>query len=127
MENKLGRTLTFNEIVHHKNGDKKCNEDNNLEVMSRSEHGKLHMKKRTPSRRSIDALSKYWKDKPRFNQAKFTYTEVQKIKLLRESGQTYRQIATRFNADHTTIINMLNGKTLCYRHMLSNTEPEDKP
>jgi hypothetical protein len=42
MENKLGRTLQFNEIVHHKDGNKLNNSLDNLEVMDRGEHARLH-------------------------------------------------------------------------------------
>ena len=42
METELSRELSFNEIVHHKNGDKHDNRLENLEVMSRSEHMKEH-------------------------------------------------------------------------------------
>lgn len=38
MEKKLGRKLLPSEIVHHKNRDKRSNEDDNLEVMTRAEH-----------------------------------------------------------------------------------------
>lgn len=34
----LGRQLTFQDVVHHKNGDKKDNRPENLEVMTRAEH-----------------------------------------------------------------------------------------
>ena len=42
MEQELGRKLDFNEIVHHTNEDKTDNSIENLELMTRSEHAKLH-------------------------------------------------------------------------------------
>lgn len=42
MEVKLNRKLGFNEIVHHKDGNKFNNDINNLEVVSRSSHIKMH-------------------------------------------------------------------------------------
>ena len=45
MEKQLGRRLSFNEIVHHIDGDKSNNELSNLEILSRSEHAKMHLKR----------------------------------------------------------------------------------
>jgi len=42
MEKQLGRYLTADEIVHHKNGDKSDDRPENLHVMSQSEHAKIH-------------------------------------------------------------------------------------
>lgn len=45
MEEKLGRRLNPDEIVHHKDGNKLNNDISNLEVMDRGEHSRLHRKK----------------------------------------------------------------------------------
>lgn len=42
LENKLGRILTKEEHAHHKNGDKNDNREENLEVLTVSEHSKFH-------------------------------------------------------------------------------------
>jgi len=42
LEEKLGRKLTADEIVHHIDGNKWNNNSDNLVIMTRSEHAKLH-------------------------------------------------------------------------------------
>ena len=42
VEKKIGRYLTNDEIVHHINGDQTDNRLENLEVMTLSEHAKIH-------------------------------------------------------------------------------------
>ena len=46
MEKKIGRLLEKDEVVHHINGNKQDNRIENLQLMTRSEHMKLHNKLR---------------------------------------------------------------------------------
>lgn len=43
MSKHIGRPLREDEIIHHKDEDRLNNEITNLEIMTRSEHSKLHM------------------------------------------------------------------------------------
>lgn len=45
MEAYVGRKLSFNELVHHKDEDKRNNELSNLEIMTRQQHNDYHLRK----------------------------------------------------------------------------------
>ena len=44
MEKFLKRTLISQELVHHKNGDRTNNRIRNLQIVSRGEHNKIHIR-----------------------------------------------------------------------------------
>jgi len=42
IERRLGRLLTADEVVHHKNHNRADNSDDNLELMAKRDHDRLH-------------------------------------------------------------------------------------
>ena len=117
METILGRKLGFDETVHHKNGDVHDNRPENLCVLSRSDHGKLHSPqvhaiwrtctncgKRYKPHRSARGKQKTCSRKcgyaimgqSRHDSATNLSTASQVI-ALREQGMSYRKIAKELN------------------------------
>jgi len=66
MENILGRPLRDDEDVHHKNEDKTDNRPENLEALSKSEHVKRHVRKKTPVSLTCPKCSKVFELPPRY-------------------------------------------------------------
>ena len=60
-EEKIGRKLLEDECVHHIDGDKHNNDINNLALMTRSAHGRLHRRedKLQGKKRSVDKYGKF--------------------------------------------------------------------
>jgi Zn-dependent peptidase ImmA (M78 family) len=85
MEQKIGRCLTFNEVVHHIDGNKLNNNIENLEIVSRGNHIKLHPE---INKKSIDV--------------NFIEIDIEKIKQLRET-MSISKIAEYFNVSTMTI------------------------
>jgi hypothetical protein len=54
MESIVGRQLSYNEVVHHIDGNKKNNSLENLQIMDRGEHISLHTKGKTNEQRKLE-------------------------------------------------------------------------
>jgi hypothetical protein len=118
MEERLGRKLTFNEIVHHDNEKQKDNEPNNLKLMSRSEHTRMHMTGKKLKLETREKLSLIHMGIPKFQIAKYTKDQVVSWYIMRLNGLTLRQIENATGVKHSIICNALNGRTLAYRQII---------
>ncbi len=67
----LGRKLESNECIHHKDGNWKNNKLENLQLMTLSEHSKLHSKDRIFSEETRKKISEnvqiWWNERKRVN------------------------------------------------------------
>lgn len=115
----MGRKLESNEVVHHINGNTKDNRIENLEVMTRSEHAKLHLTGNRISDRHKERLRQLYTGKPRRIIAKLTMEQAAEIKSLRLQGFSVRELGKMYEVSHSTVSDLLSGKTLSYK--------EDKP
>jgi hypothetical protein len=119
MEHKLGRPLESYEIVHHKDGDKLNNAEDNLELTDKSKHGKHHAKKpgytevtchfcgKKVLRRNRTIKSRKWEgltnsycsnDCQRKEKGKvYTDEKVEEIKKYYSNCRSYKETAEHFD------------------------------
>lgn len=110
MEEFLGRKLKRNEIVHHINKDKSGNRIKNLQLMSLSEHSKMHMKDSRMSQVTKDKLAKASTGKIN-SRRKLTKEQIIKIKELSAMGISGIKISITFDVSKWVIQRILRGET----------------
>lgn len=92
----IGRKLTREEIVHHKDGNKLNNEPENLQVMPLESHARLHGRQTR-------------------NTAKLQPIDLPLIRMLFREGFSNKVIASQFNVARRTIADVRTGHTWsCY-------------
>lgn len=109
MEQYLGRKLTRNEVVHHKDGNKANNDIENLELTTLSEHTRQHQLGKIPSEETRQKLSEALKGRKSINR-KLDDEQVEHIRELHNEGVSNRKIAQMFGVNHQTINDLINGK-----------------
>ena len=112
MEQALGRELDFNEIVHHKNENKLDNDLTNLEILTRSEHAKMHAKPPYFTDYAKQRARETNLGKPAKNR-KLSGEDARFIKehyIPRDKEYGTRALARKFGVDHYTISKIVNDK-----------------
>ena len=87
-ENKIGRELLPNEDVHHIDENKNNNDPNNLRVLTKSEHSKIH-KKVEDLIKICDCCGKSYKIKPYNFNLRINRNKYGKVFCSRTCGTKY--------------------------------------
>ena len=107
MEEYLDRTLETNEIVHHKDEDKRHNEVSNFELKDSITHAKHHSTPDTPL--SVGSLN---------GQAKLNEEKVIEIIPKLTGRDVIQEVANEYNVHYTTIWDIWKNRT--WTHVLRN-------
>ena len=108
MEEHIGRKLNRYEVVHHINGNKKDNRIENLQLMTLSEHSRLHQKGIKRSEETKRKLSKIFTHRIGTNRSK-TKEDIINIVLKYKKLKNYRKVDRFFNLSNGTTGNIIRG------------------
>lgn len=117
MEQHIGRKLTSDELVHHLNGDKRDNRIDNLQIVTRVEHGRMHQTGKRLPEETKRKLSESQRGKPNKAQRILTNEQADYIRHNYKPGDKefgVRALARKFGMTHPAISRLLNNKTYKY-------------
>lgn len=111
MEQHIGRKLTRYEVVHHKNGNKRDNRIENLEIMSLSEHTRIHKIGKSVSKETKEKIRNYRIGKPNISCRKLNDESVKKILEMKKEGFSNRKLAEIFGINRQSVADIVKNKS----------------
>ena len=112
VEANLGRRLSRNEVVHHKNENKRDNRLENLEVMTLSEHAKTHRCGVALSDVTKAKISAAHKGMPKNRH--LSDEQVRRVRALHGSGMGPTAISLLVGIHKCTVIDINKGRRYAY-------------
>lgn len=107
MEKILGRKLNFNEVVHHKDENKRNNSPDNLELKTRSKHSQDHFKPILITSEQKAKMKIKLSESYRGENAPWSILTGEQVilikRLLKANTMKMVDIAAKFNVDRRTI------------------------
>ena len=122
VEELLGITLEEDQVVHHLNGDKTDNRPENLQVMDRREHARLHASAMPQTPEKQQKVSNARKGKPNPKARALSPDQVKQIVSAMHEGASATSLAKEYHVSDHVIRNIRDGKT--YQDVLSELSPE---
>ena len=118
MEQHVGRKLNSNELVHHLNENSRDNRIENLTIMSRSEHARLHGKEYGFSEKARAARVKKIKEEGHPKLRKLSNDDVRYIRqnyIPRDKEFGERALARKYGLGHSSLNRIINKQ--CYKNV----------
>lgn len=103
MEKTIGRPLSRNEVVHHKDGDIRNNDPENLTVMSLSEHTARHNASRVLSAETKEKIAEKHRGRPNLKKRTYSDKRINEIISAVNNGISCYRIAKDLGMTYSTV------------------------